>query len=378
MSVEFTSTARISSSPITSPASEFTPTRPSFTRNRPSRRRHSLQDGHVSYKLQFLQGAEMVHRKVLSTYKSMSLLQRLLAIAALIAVGVLGILFLVFNHRIFAWLSPFADKWRDLRGGWLILFTIVFITAFPPIIGYSTALAIAGFLYGFPNGWFVAAAGNILGSLASFVACRTFLSKYVHKLVGEDKRFHALALVLKHDGLKILVMIRLCPLPYSISNGAMSTFHTVSPLMFTLATTLATPKLLIHVFIGSRLADLVERGEKMDTAAKIVNYISIFGGGLLGLCLGYYIYQRTMVRARQLELEEDEALIGASGIGDGRDGYFDPDLNEELAEGMDDDDISLWDNDDAGYRDDSPDEVRGGYADEEAGMGSKGSAGFKK
>lgn len=318
----------------------------------------------------------MVQRKVLKTYKAMSLLQRILAGTALVIISVLGILFLIFNHRIFGWLSPIAEKWRNLPGGWLILFATIFVCAFPPVIGYSTALAIAGFLYGFPNGWFVAAAGNILGSLASFVACKTFLSNYVHKLVGEDKRFAALALVLKHDGLKILVMIRLCPLPYSLSNGAMSTFPTVTPLMFTLATVLATPKLFIHVFIGSRLADLV--GEKMDMPTRIVNYCSIVGGGLLGLGLGYYIYQRTVLRAKQLELEESQALTRTPGSGS-REGYFEAPLDDPeffAAEGMDDDDISLWDNDEDGYRDHSPNEpgiVTGGYVDEEAKISNKGS-----
>lgn len=319
----------------------------------------------------------MVQRRVLTTYKAMTFLQRTLAVTAFILLTILGILFLVYNHSILAWLKPFTNKWRDIPGGWLILFALICITAFPPVIGYSTALTIAGMLYGFPNGWFVAAAGNIIGSFASFLVCRTFFSNYVHNLVGEDKRFAALASVLKHDGLKVLVMIRLCPLPYSLSNGAMSTFPTVSPAMFALATTIAAPKLMIHVFIGSRLGDLIDSGEKMDTATRIVNYASIIGGGLLGLGLGFYIYQRTAARARELELEESQALtrtprpgeLGDDDFGDSLDGALNP------AAGMDDDDISLWDNEEEGYRDEglfALNPARGGYVDEEAVIGSKG------
>jgi uncharacterized membrane protein YdjX (TVP38/TMEM64 family) len=378
MATDYSSTARALASPITSPISEA-PTRSSFNRIRSSRRRLSIRDDRLSYKAQFFRGAEMVQRKVWSTYKAMTLIQKLLAVIALIIIGVLGILFLIYNHQVYEWLKPVADKWRNIPGGRLILFTIIFVCAFPPVIGYSTALTIAGFLYGFPNGWFVAAAANVLGSLASFVACKTFLSNYVHKLVGEDKRFAALALVLKHDGLKILVMIRLCPLPYSLSNGAMATFPTVSPLSFTLATALATPKLFIHVFIGSRFADLVERGAEMDIVTRIVNYASIAAGGLLGIGLGYYIYQRTVARAQQLELEESQRLTRTPGSGGSGDGYFETPLDDPeafAAEGMDDDDISLWDNEEDGYRDASPDTpavVAGGYVDEEASIGTKGS-----
>lgn len=111
-------------------------------------------------------------------------------------------------------------------------------------------------------------------------------------------------MVLKHDGLKLLVMIRLCPLPYSISNGAISTFPTVQPLVFALATLAATPKLLIVIFVGSRLAVIAESGEKMDIATKLVNWGSIIFGISLGILTGYVIYNRTLTRSRELEAQE--------------------------------------------------------------------------
>jgi uncharacterized membrane protein YdjX (TVP38/TMEM64 family) len=323
-----------------------------------SRRLLALSD-RLTYKERFLRGVSIIRQRILSTYNALTVLQRILAAITLLVISVLCILFVIYSHRIFNFLGPVAEEWKALPGGWVILWLIIFICAFPPIIGYSTALSISGFVYGFPNGWFISASANVVGSLASFVACRTVLSGYVRRRVGGDTRFNALALTLKHDGLKILVMIRLCPLPYSFSNGGMSTLPTVSPLMFTLATVLATPKLLIHVFIGSRLKDLILHGEKMDIVTKVVNYTSIIGGGLLGASLGYYIYRRTMTRAEELQREEIQGLTDFSG--DDRNNYFeqgnallpDPD---DLAAGMDDDDISLWDNEDEGYRDSTDNE----------------------
>ncbi len=140
--------------------------------------------------------------------------------------------------------------------------------------------------------WFIAASATIAGSFCSFIVSRTLLSRFVHRLVESDTRFVALSLVLKHDGLKLLCMIRLCPLPYSISNGAMATFATVKPLSFTLATAIVTPKLLIHVFIGSRLAVIAKSGEKMDASTKAINWASIIGGGIFGAVTGWFIYQK--------------------------------------------------------------------------------------
>ena len=125
--------------------------------------------------------------------------------------------------------------------------------------------------------------------------------------MASDKRILALSTVLKSDGLKLLVMIRLCPLPYSLSNGALSTINTISPTTFTLATALASPKLLIHVFMGSRFAALANDGD-MDAGTTAINYIAIAFSGIVGVTTGYLIYQRTLKRARELEAEERAKL----------------------------------------------------------------------
>ena len=140
--------------------------------------------------------------------------------------------------------------------------------------------------------WPIVATATVVGSTCSFITSRTLLSKFVSRLVAKDRRFEALSLVLKYDGLKLLVMIRLCPLPYSLSNGAISTFPTVQPWMFALATAIATPRLVIAVFIGSRLKAIAQSGEKMDTTTKAINWASIIFGVSLGAITGWLIYKR--------------------------------------------------------------------------------------
>ena len=110
-----------------------------------------------------------------------------------------------------------------------------------------------------------------------------------------DKRFAALALTLKYDGLKLLCMIRLCPLPYSVCNGAVSTFPTVQPLMYGLATAIVTPKLLVPAFVGSRIRLLSEKGEEMSAGSKAINIGSIIVTVAIGIFTGWYIYKRWAV-----------------------------------------------------------------------------------
>lgn len=206
------------------------------------------------------------------------------------------------------------------------------------MIGYSTCVTIAGFVFGM-KGWFIVASATVLGSTVSFITSRTLLKNFVSNMTEKNKSFAALSLVLKHDGLKLLCMIRLCPLPYSFANGAISTIPSVTWQNFALATALVSPKLLLHIFVGGRLGDIAENGDKMDAKTKAVSYISIVIGMVVGAGTGYLIFTRTKARAKVLEAEEAAAAGRPS---DPAVDYAD-DMDEEAAVGIlrRDDDISL-------------------------------------
>lgn len=302
--------------------------------------------------------AAKLHKQGMKIYKRLTPLQRVLLVLAGLTSFVLSILFLVYNEHIFKyWLAPVAKKWRDIPAGWLILWSMTFIVSFPPLIGYSTCITLAGFVYGFPNGWFIVASATVIGSTASFLASRMILHRFVTRLIANDSRFAALALTLKHDGIKLLIMIRLCPLPYSLSNGAIATFPTVHWASFMLAGAIASPKLLLHVFVGAKIGELAEKGEQMDAKTKAISYISIVIGLVAGILTGYLMYWKTKVRAAELEAQEREGVRRRSQDEIAREYADDPEAGlaaEVLRE--EEDDISLhMDVADLGhYRDESP------------------------
>ncbi|KAK6498907.1 Tlg2-vesicle protein [Arthrobotrys musiformis] len=276
-------------------------------------------------------------RKAVGYWNKLSLWQKIVGCSVLAVVNVVILLGVVYHEAIFHWFSPVADRWAAMPYGYLILFAWTFVSAFPPMIGYSTSITLAGFIYGVPNGWYIAASGTVIGSTAAFVACRLYFRDFAQRMVATDKRFAALSLTLKHDGLKLLCMIRLCPLPYSISNGAMSTFPTVQAWKFAVAGAVASPKLFIHVFIGHQMKVLGETGEKMDGATKALNYGSMILGALLGVGTGWFIYKRTIRRARQLEAEERRRVVnssagGRTGNGEGEEVGLDDGYSDEVEE----------------------------------------------
>ncbi|UPK90165.1 hypothetical protein LCI18_001100 [Fusarium solani-melongenae] len=327
------------------------------------RRRSSVPGASPGFARRIWASVNLLGEQTLKVYLRMSPLQRLLAALGAVVIAVLGVLAIIFSHAFFKWLDPVAEKWRALPGGWILAFLLVFVTSFPPVMGYSTASTIAGYVYGFPWGWPIVASGCTLGALCAFLASRTVLSGYVDRMVGRDHRFIALGQVLRQEGIWYLTAIRFCPLPFSLSNGFLATIPSITPLSFTLSTALSSPKLLVHVFIGSRIALLAEKGDTMTAGDKAINYLSMLIGATVGLVVGLVIYRRTMARAAQLAREDGLDPAALATTEEGEAGYMDSDNSplmdpEDAAVLMSDDDISLWERDglENGYHDDDDDE----------------------
>ncbi|KAF3388930.1 Golgi apparatus membrane protein [Penicillium rolfsii] len=258
----------------------------------------------TSFRDRMIEKAKKLFRMANDRYEQLTLWQKIGFYAASFGTAALGIGLMVLTGKLFIWLGPVAEKWEK---SWLVAFVIwisIFFISFPPLVGWSTLGTVAGFIFGWWKGWIIYSTATVVGSTASFYVSRTVLSSFVKRLMEHDKRFAALSLTLKYDGLKLLCMIRLCPLPYSICNGAVSTFPTVQPLMYGLATAIISPKLLVPAFIGSRLRLLSEKGEEMSAGSKAINIISIIVTVSIGIFTGYYIYNRTLARAKELEAKE--------------------------------------------------------------------------
>jgi hypothetical protein len=127
---------------------------PFWTRPTSYRRSNSLSSSQRprTFTGRMARSAAKFQRQAWKHYSKLSMLQRILLAVAGVISFVLSILFLVYNERIFAWLAPVAKKWRDIPAGWLILWGLTFLVSFPPLIGYSSCVTIAGFVYGFPHG----------------------------------------------------------------------------------------------------------------------------------------------------------------------------------------------------------------------------------
>ncbi|EED17797.1 conserved hypothetical protein [Talaromyces stipitatus ATCC 10500] len=311
MPADYTSTARALSLPVSEPEDQqsplFSPLRPPWSHSPVLSRRGSrpLSMGEaVSFRDRIINQAEFFYRTIKDRWEKLTLVQKIIYFTGSLLVGALGVASLILAGKIFIWLGPVAEKWEHSPLAYVVVWFLIILVSFPPLVGWSTLGTISGFLFGFWKGWIIYATATIVGSTLSFIVSRTVLTGFVKGMMENNKRFAALALTLKYDGLKLLCMIRLCPLPYSFCNGAVSTFHTVKPLSYGLATAIISPKLMVPAFIGSRIRILSENNEKMSAGSKAINVISIIISVSIGVATGFYIYRRTLARAKELEAEE--------------------------------------------------------------------------
>ena len=169
MPVDYSSTARALSLPLPRPDSPAVDSRPHRTKwprfHLPAPQgRNGPPYGHesMSYGKKIIGIVNKLLRRIAQTFNKLSTIQKTTATIFLLLVLTVTILLLIYNNVILEWLQPIAAKWKNLNGGWLILWTLTFATAFPPLIGYSTCVTISGFVYGFPNGYGISTRGTCI------------------------------------------------------------------------------------------------------------------------------------------------------------------------------------------------------------------------
>lgn len=224
-------------------------------------------------------------------YLSHSPFQRVLLVIGGVAISIIGTLTLIFHKHVIKALVDTSNYLENLRYGHLILFVLVFFVGFPPLIGYSALSMLCGMVFGFPGGWPLLASATILGSLASFLVFRFLLQHRAEQLVQHNEKFRAFAEILKEDAsLLILVLIRLCPLPYSLSNGALAAIPNLPVSTYVMASVITSPKMFVHIFVGSTIKHLGD--EERPYSAKVIDVISILITGCALSLASYIIYNR--------------------------------------------------------------------------------------
>ncbi|ESK97656.1 golgi apparatus membrane protein tvp38 [Moniliophthora roreri MCA 2997] len=224
-----------------------------------------------------------------------------LALLFYICIGVFVVI--VSPSRIAQFLYDQATKLAETPVGWLILGFAIVIISFPPLIGHTTLVTLCGFAYGM-KGFAIASTASVVGSALVFAVLRMLFSARLRAWSAQNEKWQALEAVVRAKGLPLIILIRISPFPpWVYANSLFASISSVSLWQFVVATLFIFPKLLLHVFIGSRMAALSdgERRSHMDTRTKVINGLLIGGGVLVAICASGLVYTLVQRHIRTLD-----------------------------------------------------------------------------
>ncbi|KAG6837549.1 Tlg2-vesicle protein [Arthromyces matolae] len=160
------------------------------------------------------------------------------------------------------------------------------------------------------KGFIIAASATLVGASSVFVVLRFFFSERLRRWSERNRKWQALELVVRAKGLPLMILIRISPFPpWVYSNSLFASIEAVSLWQFITATLFVFPRLILYVFIGSRVAALSDGDQRdhMDTQTKIINGLLVEGGLAIAIGTSWVVLNMVKKEIRHLEENSQES-----------------------------------------------------------------------
>ncbi|KAI8141477.1 snare associated Golgi protein-domain-containing protein [Fennellomyces sp. T-0311] len=232
-----------------------------------------------------------------------------------IAVSMLGMgIMYIYRHELVTALEQLSGAVRDMgAGGYFLLGSLIFLSAFPPMIGYGMYQTLSGFTFGFAKGYPLSYFSALAGAVACFVVSRIWLKDRVQRMMTRYPNLLAVVRAVEKSGFKLFLLIRLSPYPFNLLNVLFAATD-ISLRDYTLGTALTLIKIGLHIYIGANLTSFAKHilGEDEDLTeaeqtAETVRMVSVILGSLLSTAVMGYIYVIAKRAVAEANLEENDA-----------------------------------------------------------------------
>ena len=169
-----------------------------------------------------------------------------------------------------------------------------------PLIPFAVA---AGILFGMVGGLSGVIAGSTLGAAAGFLTSRYLARERFAKLLEKHRKFASIDKAIRHEGWKIVGLLRMCPLPFGLSNYAYG-LTSVSFTHYLVATMIGMlPGEAVFVYLGAAGKQMLNSSESVHSspAAKALFYL-----GLAAAILLIVVLRNVVSKKVSLELDSNE------------------------------------------------------------------------
>ena len=234
-----------------------------------------------------------------------------LVVGALLYTG-LSVALIVAGDEIFHAIARASSWFAKSPYGVPALYAIMTVLAFPPTVGFGTSVTMCGMAFGSAReatdltwgtqskrvfgAYLVATGGYVLGSTTAFVVLHRLVSVLegrwqAIRSAKSDPRFGAVQTAVYQSGVWVAVLIRFCPVPFCYANLIFALLDAVTIPAYIAASLITSPRLLLHVFVGAKMYELMDRDVRsvMDPTTRMLSVISVVAGICAGVGASWFV-----------------------------------------------------------------------------------------
>ncbi|KAI8983868.1 hypothetical protein BDB01DRAFT_790398 [Pilobolus umbonatus] len=216
-------------------------------------------------------------------------------------------LFLTYKTVLMQAIQDSAIVLRHTPGSSIILSLIIIVTSIPPMPLFIFFNTVTGFIYGFPGGLLPAITGAFMGAMTAFYLIRKFnITRFIQFSTSTQDKYMAIQEALDEGGFKMMLLIKLSPIPWPMTNLLLSVIPNVKTSQFIGVSALASFKVILEVWIGSQLADL--SNADVPESTRRITVITMVCGVLILIIVGWWLYRLTMEKVNEITFRRHNQL----------------------------------------------------------------------
>jgi uncharacterized membrane protein YdjX (TVP38/TMEM64 family) len=105
-------------------------------------------------------------------------------------------------------IQTIAVELRTKRFSSILLSCLIIVTSIPPMLGFTFATTLTGFIYGFPNGIFPAVLGAFIGANIAFALIRKYnFARFIKLSNSKQEKYLAIQEAIEQGGFKVNSLI---------------------------------------------------------------------------------------------------------------------------------------------------------------------------
>jgi uncharacterized membrane protein YdjX (TVP38/TMEM64 family) len=268
---------------------------------------------------EIIERVKNIRNKAISWFREQSTANKIGLVCLFSVYTWITILILINHQKIIEYIVNGSDRIKDSGFKGISVFIILLsVVSFPPLIGFSSLCIMIGIVYGFSGYWMITITSSIM-STVSLCTFKYFFKDTSRRIIDSNERLELFVSVIKDESTTffeevfILTLMKLCPLPYSITNGGLGCVPHLSPVAFFIACIICSPKYFIQLFLGIQLRKIgsIDKDSSKKTTDLIIILVTTLSFAILSMLLYKRLQKKIQKRAELngLSINEDSSVF---------------------------------------------------------------------